>query len=210
MTSVTAIADLHGSLELELPDADLLLIAGDVCPVTDHGTDFQAEWLEGHFYPWLERLPHPEIAWIAGNHDFVCELDGWEPGGRGVYLRDAEAELAGLRIFGTPWIPTLQGWAFYADDQALAERCEAIPDGVDVVLSHGPPRGYGDHTVHGNDAGAPELLTRLDQLGPQLCVFGHIHEAYGSWQRGPTTLANVAAVDELYAPRPDAAMRFEL
>jgi Icc-related predicted phosphoesterase len=210
MTSIAAIADLHGRFDVELPEADVLLIAGDVCPVTDHGVEFQAEWLERELYPWLEKLPHPEIAWIAGNHDFVCELEDWRPAGRGVHLRDSEVELAGLRIYGTPWIPTLQGWAFYATDEELATRCAAIPEGVDVVLAHGPPHGYGDRTVHGNDAGSRQLLARIEEVEPRLCVFGHIHEDHGRWELGPTVLANVAAVDELYAPRAGAAVRFEL
>lgn len=210
MPTLTAIADLHGNLEVDLPDAGLLLIAGDVCPVTNHEPDFQAGWLEREFYPWLERLPHREIAWIAGNHDFVCERSDWEPGGRGTYLRDSSVELAGLRIYGTPWIPTLTGWAFYATDEELTERCAAIPEDADVVLAHGPPLGYGDRTVHGTDAGSTALRAALQRVQPALCAFGHIHEGHGRWDLGPTALANVAAVDELYALRPGAAMRFEL
>lgn len=210
VSSVTAIADLHGRLDIELPSADVLLIAGDVCPMGDHSPESQARWLEARFYPWLETLPHPEIAWIAGNHDFACEQPGWKPGGRGTYLRDAEAVLGDLRIYGTPWVPTLVGWAFYASDEELARRDAAIPEGIDIVLSHGPPRGYGDRTIHGLDVGSPTLRARLELLEPALCVFGHIHEAHGRWQLGPTTLANVAAVDERYEPRPGAAARFEL
>lgn len=210
MPSVTAVADLHGNLPDELPLADVLVIAGDVCPISEHGIGFQARWLRDEFYPWLEGLPHDEVAWIAGNHDFVCQTSDWQPAGRGHYLLDDGTELAGLRLYGTPWVPDLQGWAFYADAEALAERMAAIPADTDVVVSHGPPRGFGDRVVSGRIVGSEALLERLREIEPRLCVFGHIHEGHGRWELGETTLANVAHVDELYAVRPDAAMRFEI
>lgn len=209
MPTLTAVADLHGNLPTDLPAADLLVVAGDVCPISDHDPDFQAAWLEREFYPWLERLPFAEIAWIAGNHDFVCQREGWTAGGRGHYLLDEGDELCGLSIYGTPWVPALVGWAFYAEDDALAERIAAIPP-VDVVLSHGPPRGYGDLTVRGINAGSEALGARLAEIEPRACIFGHIHEAYGRWRLGTTELLNVSYVDEGYQVRPGAAVRLEL
>ena len=209
MTRVVAIADLHGDLPTDLPGGDVLAIAGDVCALDDHAPDAQALWLEQRFYPWMETLPHEQVVWIAGNHDFVCEREGWEPAGRGHYLRDSGVELGGLSFYGTPWVPKLQMWAFYAPDEELERRCQAIP-AVDVVVSHGPPLGFGDRLVSGKRAGSRALLERLELTEPRLCVFGHIHEDPGSWRLGPTELANVAHVDERYELRPGAAQVFEL
>lgn len=209
MARVVAIADLHGDLPTDLPEGDVLVVAGDVCELSDHSVDAQAAWLEARFYPWLESLPHEEVVWIAGNHDFVCERPGWRPGGHGHYLRDSGAEVCGLRFYGLPWVPKLQMWAFYADDAELARRCAAIPP-VDVLVSHGPPLGYGDRLLNGRTAGSPALLERIRRTEPRLCVFGHIHEDPGCWRLGPTTLANVAHVDELYELRPGAAQVFDL
>lgn len=208
-TRVVAIADLHGNLPEDLPDGDVLVIAGDVCPLADHAPAFQARWLARELYPWMDRLPHREVAWIAGNHDFVCEPAGWEPGGRGHYLRDSGVELAGLSFYGTPWVPHLPRWAFHASDEELASRSAAIPK-VDVLISHGPPFGTGDRLARGGHAGSTALRGRLDQVSPQLCAFGHIHEDHGCWRRGMTTLANVAHVDADYRVRPGAAGVFEL
>jgi Icc-related predicted phosphoesterase len=209
MTRVVAIADLHGDLPTDLPGGDILVIAGDVCELDDHVPDVQARWLEQRFYPWMETLPHEEVVWIAGNHDFICEREGWEPAGRGHYLRDSGVELGGLSFYGTPWVPKLRMWAFYAPDEELQRRCQAIP-AVDVVVSHGPPLGFGDRLVSGGRAGSRALLERLGQIEPRLCVFGHIHEDPGNWRLGPTELANVAHVDERYELRPGAAQVFEL
>jgi 3',5'-cyclic AMP phosphodiesterase CpdA len=72
MPRVVAIADLHGNLPGDLPEGDVLVIAGDVCPIEDHSVEFQDRWLKETFAAWLDSLPHAEVIWIAGNHDFVC------------------------------------------------------------------------------------------------------------------------------------------
>lgn len=209
MARVVAVADLHGHLPLDLPEGDLLVIAGDVCPLADHSVPFQSAWLEQAFYPWLDALPHAEVVWIAGNHDFACQDDDWRPGGPGSYLLDSGTEAAGLTVHGTPWVPNLKRWAFYADDEARREKVALIPQ-VDLLVSHGPPRGTGDRLVGGAEVGCRFLAERLGEVPPKLCIFGHIHEGYGLWRHDDTMLANVAYVDELYEVRPNAARVFEL
>ena len=206
---VVATADLHGNLPLDLPDGDVLVIAGDICPLADHEPSAQQSWLDSDFYPWMEHLPHPEVVWIAGNHDFVCQRPGWLPGGRGHYLCDSGVTLDGYGFWGFPWVPKLQMWAFYASDPELAERAAAIP-ATDVLVSHGPPLGRGDRLSSGKLAGSEALLARLRSRPPRLCLYGHIHEDPGSWELDGATLANVAYVDELYEIRPDPVRCFEL
>ena len=209
MTRVVAIADLHGNLPQDLAEGDVLVIAGDVCPISDHEVGFQERWLRESFYPWMESLPHDEVVWIAGNHDFVCQTPGWKPGGRGHYLLDGGVDAAGLTFYGTPWVPKLEGWAFYAGDDDLTERMSSIP-AVDVLVPHGPPRGFGDALARGGRAGSEALLEAIDRTRPQLCAFGHIHEDHGTWERGRTRLANVAHVDVRYRVRPAAERVFDL
>ena len=206
---VVAIADLHGFLPQDLTAGDVLVIAGDVCPISDHDTGFQDRWLRETFYPWLDGLPHDEVVWIAGNHDFVCQLPEWRPGGRGRYLLDSSFEVKGLVFHGTPWVPKLEGWAFYAPDDELERRMASVP-GADVLVSHGPPHGYGDTVVRGERAGSAALLAAIDRTRPRVCVFGHIHEDHGAWERNGTRLANVAHVDVRYGVRPNAERAFDL
>lgn len=212
---VANLADLHGNLP-PVPPCDLLLLAGDLCPAVDHGVERQAAWLDGPFRAWLQALPVQRIVGIAGNHDFVFERRPelvpadlpW------TYLEDSATEVAGLTIWGSPWTPWFHDWAFNAPKEGgeatLGQRYAAIPSGTDVLLIHGPPRGYGDRTAAGISAGSTALTDAIDRLAPQLCAFGHIHEARGEWHRDGTTLINAAAVDVLYELRSDPAVVLEL
>ena len=57
---ICAVSDLHGQLP-DIPKCDLLLIAGDVCPVTNHSLDFQEHWLDTEFRWWLKKIPAKKI-----------------------------------------------------------------------------------------------------------------------------------------------------
>jgi hypothetical protein len=76
---------------------------------------------------------------VAGNHDQSVEAWGLPDGLRCHYLQDAEVELSGLRIWGTPWQPWFYDWAFNAPrrdgELFLATKFDAIPSGIDVVVA---------------------------------------------------------------------------
>jgi Icc-related predicted phosphoesterase len=206
-----AISDLHGFLP-DVPPCDLLLIAGDVCPVEDHDLDFQRRWLAGPFSDWLDRLDAGEIVGIAGNHDFIAEADpGLMRSLPWTYLCDESIDVDGVRVHGSPWTPTFMAWAFMHDEEDLAAVWAGIPDEVDVLVTHGPPLGHGDLAVHGVHVGSGKLAERLAQLDRlRLHAFGHIHEAGGSRDTlDGATIANVSYVDFDYRPAHPAAV-FEL
>jgi Icc-related predicted phosphoesterase len=208
---VAAISDLHGFLP-EIPPCNVLLIAGDVCPVEDHEVAFQRSWLEGPFSRWLGGLDAGAVVGIGGNHDFVAEADpDLMHGLPWTYLYDESAEVAGLRVHGSPWTPPFMEWAFMMEEDDLPDVWALVPNDVDVLVTHGPPRGYGDLAVHGRHVGSETLLVRLGELESlRLHVFGHIHEAGGSRDElGGATLANVSYVDFDYRPTHPAAV-FEL
>jgi Icc-related predicted phosphoesterase len=201
---IVAISDLHGTLP-EIPPCDLLLIGGDLCPRPNHREVFQAQWLDTEFRRWLDSLGHVRrVVGIAGNHDFVFHYrPTLVPGDLNwTYLQDRLVEIEGLRIWGTPWQPIYHDWAFNATDEQRQRLWAQIPEPLDVLLVHGPPRGYGDAVQRGSgrveQTGCPYLLQRIRQIRPELVIFGHIHEGRGQWQLGPTTLANVCILDIKY------------
>jgi len=190
---------LHGYLP-EVPRCDVLLVAGDICPTDDERPERQRRWLHSTFARWLADVPAATVVGVAGNHDFVGETDpsalrdlDWH------YLQDETVEIDGLSVYGSPWTSRFQEWAFMLTEEELSRCWEGIPDAIDVLCVHSPPVGYGDW-ISGHHIGSPSLLEAIDARAPKLCVFGHVHQGYGRWQRGATELVNAAHCDMQYLP----------
>jgi len=193
------VADLHGFLP-PIPPCDVLVVAGDICPVDDERPATQRRWLRTRFARWLDAAPATTIVGTPGNHDWVGETEDevlreldWH------YLVDQSADIDGLVYHGSPWTRRFQEWAFMLDEHELAERWALIPSDVDVLLVHSPPLGYGD-AIGGERIGSPSLLAAIDARAPRLCVFGHVHEGHGRWRRRSCTLVNAAHCDMSYRP----------
>jgi hypothetical protein len=56
----------------------------------------------------------------------------------------------------------------------------SIPKGIDIVVTHGPPRGVLDMTADRQRAGCPELFAAVARARPRVHCFGHIHEGWGA------------------------------
>lgn len=216
---VLATADLHGSLPV-IPDCDLLLVGGDIAPdhpigktkryaLDDVGAAYQLSWLKTDFRPWLRDLRSRdiEVVGIAGNHDFVFERmprDVDQLGLPWTYLKDRTVKtLSGPVVHGTPWVPGLPRWAFYASPTALYARAESIPTGLDILLSHGPPYGTADFVApqFGSEhVGDYALKYELKRIKPKALICGHVHEQYGVHEHPYTTVYNVSHNTETYNP----------
>jgi hypothetical protein len=240
---VYAASDLHGELPDFPADADLIILAGDICPDfraprdTPQYWSAQAHWLNTDFRKWLLSRPRgSEVYGIWGNHDFVGEHRDFIPDNLPwKLLQDEAASLTlwngrsdpehTIRVYGTPWVPGLPRWAFYASETQLRARSEkAIPPFLDILISHGPPHGAGDyipggtekqvskygnlHGIHVGDVWLRDLTLGHD--APKNLICGHIHESRGVHVSGNTTVYNVAAVDELYDLHPNPWTRIHL
>ena len=90
---LVCLSDTHGSHEqLEVPDGDVLLHAGDF---TRGGTPEQV----GAFATFLAGLPHRHKVVVAGNHDFLFQEQpdrARELLGDVHYLEDSSVELDGV------------------------------------------------------------------------------------------------------------------
>ena len=153
---------------------------------------------------------------MAGNHDQSIEAWGLPDGLRCHYLQDDGVELCGLRIWGTPWQPWFLDWAFNAPprngEAFLASKFDLIPEDTDVVVGHGPPRGYGDAAIRpgGHEhVGSIAMAEALERVRPRLMVCGHIHSAYGAYRLGDTDVVNASLVDDQYRPV-NEVLKFEL
>jgi Icc-related predicted phosphoesterase len=177
---IVCVSDTHSDhAKTIIPDGDILVHAGDI---TRHGDLADVE----SFNRWLGTLPHPHKVVICGNHDF-CFQDQAEAARawmtEAIYLEDSGCEIHGLKFYGSPWQPWYGGWAFNLPrGPELAAKWAKIPAGIDVLLTHGPPEGILDQTHRGEAAGCRDLYNRVRAIKPRLHVFGHIHEAAGTYE----------------------------
>uniref|UniRef100_A0ABI7ZVU6 Metallophosphoesterase domain containing 1 n=1 Tax=Felis catus TaxID=9685 RepID=A0ABI7ZVU6_FELCA len=99
--------------------------------------------------------------------------------------------------------PWFYGWGFNLPrGQALLEKWNLIPEGVDILITHGPPLGFLDWVPKKMQrVGCVELLNTVQRrVQPRLHVFGHIHEGYGVMADGTTTYVNASVCTVNYQP----------
>lgn len=125
---------------------------------------------------------------------------------------------ATFTIYTSPYQPEFCGWAFpynrnedrYNPAKNIANGVKEItgikvPDfpGVDIMMTHGPPRGILDLVREGRmmaHVGCDALMTAASRARPQLYCFGHIHEGHGAnlitWREGTDSLGGLAIETE--------------
>jgi len=183
------LSDTHGRhKKLTLPDGDVLIHCGDV---SHRGNLAETE----AFGRWFAAQPHTFKVLVPGNHDAATE----NPTARNLLrslgitvLVDGGATIGGKRFHGSPWTPRFGDWAWMRDDAELGSYFAEIPQGLDVLVTHGPPRGILDRNSAQEACGSAALLDAATIKKPRLHVFGHIHEGRGMCQRGDTDFLNVA------------------
>jgi len=199
--TLVALSDTHGLHVrpdlLAVPPGDVLLFAGDAGIEDAHDVE--------QFEKWLATLPHPHKVVTFGNMDFYTEKAAQgKPSiglqGASVACNNGIVEVAGLRILGSASTPKFYGsFQFPSEAAAQAHWQQLLPKDarIDVLLTHGPPHGYGD-TTKGRHVGDKALLDAVMALEqpPKLWLCGHIHDGRGAYDvphpRGTIKLINVA------------------
>ena len=191
------ISDTHTKhRDLIIPDGDAVIFSGDLS--TRGYIDEVKEFLD-----WLSELPHKHKIFIAGNHDFL--FDNHKNIAKELipdnvhYLEDSGIILDGIHFYGSPVTPYFHNWAFNRTSAKIIPHWDAIPEGVDVLITHGPPENILDKVVRGGaNVGCPHLLEAVERIKPAIHVFGHIHEAYGVMKVNGTTFINASVLNERY------------
>ncbi|MCE4618552.1 MAG: metallophosphoesterase family protein [Desulfurococcales archaeon] len=160
MTRILHLSDVHcrsDKLEkaLEQLDYDLVTVSGDF-ECVDTARLF------------IEKARSPAVA-VTGNLD--------NPGvsrllrEKNILIDGRVVEVSGLLIAG------VGGMEVVGNLRMIKSR--APSRGVDILLTHHPPRGVLDKTFIGVNAGLEELWDLIKLLSPRFHLFGHIHESAG-------------------------------
>ena len=165
-----------------LDGIDLILSCGDL----------KQEYLE-----FLVTMGNKPLYYIHGNHDkgYVnfppegCEC-----------LDDQLIVCKGLRILGLGGCVRYNPGPYQYTEEEMEKRIKRLDrklrkaGGVDIVITHAPPKGYGDAPDNAH-RGFSSFLTLMDKYHPQYLVHGHVHQSYGHslprrLQYGDTTVFN--------------------
>ena len=205
---VVLISDTHGKhRDIKLPKGDILIHAGDMTNVGElvQFEDFNKWMGEQDFEHKIAVAGNHDTSLDLPADEVLCGQTRRSPlrivgiGTREewrnkiiplftnfVYLENSGVVVDGLNIWGSPYTPFFASdfWRFYTRSGAERSRMWAkIPEGLDVLITHGPPRGILDMTMEKVEAGDLELHDRVRRLmknPPKVHVFGHIHEGYGT------------------------------
>jgi len=185
MVKVLPISDIHGQFGVfrYITNAgiepDLITISGDL----HKGYALEPQELIDE----VEMLQHKmncPIVIIQGNHDY------WNPmifrDSRDIHvLHNSGIEICGLKIWGSPFTPTFLDWNHMLEDgvYGLDNIFKGMmPNGLDILLSHGPPYGYGDTCRYGawentpdDHLGSTSVLEGIQLHKPRYVFCGHIH-----------------------------------
>ncbi|ORX46475.1 Metallo-dependent phosphatase [Hesseltinella vesiculosa] len=188
-TRYVCMSDTHARTRFPftIPDGDVFIHAGDM---TSFGTTSK------QYAPtirWMGSLPHKVKIVCAGNHDHCMDLafHGVEPERRKImqlfqehgitYVEHSALQLpeflGGHRFFVSPYTTWHYGGAFMK--RSLENKWHDMPEGIDILVTHGPAYDHLDQTRRGIKAGCPHLADRIRHVRPKVHVFGHIHEAHG-------------------------------
>lgn len=198
MVTITHISDTHMShedLDLEAYPADILIHSGDFGAMGDI-KDLM------YFNAWMKDLPYGNIVNIAGNHDKICADMGYYTAKNmftnSTYLEDNMVEIKGLKIYGTPWSQTFGCWSYMKHEGELEKIWAKIPEGIDVLVVHGPPHGILDK-VGWRHTGSISLREHiLERIKPKLVCFGHIHCDAGVTEVNGIKFSNASVLDDNY------------
>lgn len=180
------ISDTHTQhAELQVPgDVDMVVHCGD--EANSHKS--KPNLIESRdFFNWFHALDIPHKVFIPGNHSVAIEHKLLTPDEYPEirFLIHQQIEIENLKIFGSPYTPWFFNWAYNVARPDLEAIWATIPNEIDLLITHGPPKGILDVTrdwktkqpIHiGSKSLTDHVLTRIK---PSVHAFGHLHDEAG-------------------------------
>ena len=189
---------LHGQLQVPV-GIDIVVHSGDASNYLDPSRN-ESELRA--FIDWFATLPIPVQVFGPGNHDTSLE--------KGLITRDLvehrkihllineEKTIEGLRFWGSPFTPRYGNWSYMKDRGTINRLWDLIPDGLDVLITHGPPYGVLDATYNHHNkvelVGCSALRKRVAKVPPRFMLFGHVHSTDDIRNAGTRTVGGLPTV----------------
>ena len=208
--NIQIISDTHNKhkhVTGDLPGGSLLLHAGDISSM-----GYEHEITE--FAKWYDGLNYDNKIFIAGNHDWGFQnnvgkvkeiVDFYKTI---TYLQDQLHTIQDdngteVKIWGSPWQPEFYQWAFnlQKNGEELKSKWDMIPEGIDILITHGPAWGFLDDVEgrRGEHLGCELLAERIKVIKPKIHICGHIHSGHGHYFDGHTHYFNASVLNERYS-----------
>ena len=203
-------SDTHGHhRRVNIPDGDVLVHAGDI-------TISGQLKIMSDFAEWMGSFSHKKKYVIFGNHDrfqaqsYYRDMALTYIQDAGItYLQDSEDVIDGVKFYGSPWTPAYgEYWFMASRGEDIAKRWNAIPDDVDVLITHSPPYDILDQVFTGEvwfgeeiirNIGCEMLAKRIQQLKSlKAHIFGHCHPSSGVKVINDIVFANCAILNAKY------------
>ena len=167
----------------KLSEYDLILSCGD---------------LKASYLSFLVTMARCPVLYVHGNHDE--SYDRKPPEGCDC-IDDNMVIYNGVRILGLGGCPWYRPGKFQYSEREMRRRIRRLRfllwrhKGVDIVVTHAPPKGIGDMDDMAHQ-GFDALLELLDKYHPQYLLHGHVHLRYVADRvrertYGSTTVINV-------------------
>lgn len=196
---ICGISDIHGDLNINIPECDVLCICGDVINLNDQ-RDIPASkhWWETRFVKWVASLPCKKVIVIPGNHDFFLERMynecwGWFKDHMTLltdkkleFLIDESFYYEDIHFYGTPLINPIKfqegKWAFEDKAYAFGNPPPYNIPKCDVLITHDNPEE--------NNRLYMESINKS-----KYHLFGHWHDGEDDPIRGKF---NCSILDDMY------------
>lgn len=149
-----------------LKEYDLILSSGD---------------LKAAYLSFIVTMARAPLMYVHGNHDTgyaVTEPEGCDS------IDGQIVEYRGLRILGLGGCLWYRPGAHQYSEKEMRKRIRKLRwqiakyGGVDIIVTHAPPRGVGDGEDRAHQ-GFESFLELMDAYRPRYLLHGHVHLSYG-------------------------------
>ncbi len=155
--------------------------------------------LKADYLSFLVTMGSCPVLYVHGNHDGSYRQ--FPPDGCDC-IDDRIVTYNGLRILGLGGCLRYHPGPYQYSEKEMRRRIRKLryrlwrSGGVDIVITHSPPRGLGDDTDPAH-RGFEALRALLDKYHPAYLLHGHVHMRYGhdrprELTYGDTTIINVS------------------